>query len=103
MKIKVMSTFLIWVAIIFLVVLPSAFLSADTIQPASGTLYTSDNIPISYDYYKRGFDSVVIVCPGFFNSKDNRWMRKTVDMLTLEFDVIIFDFRGHGKSGGRYT
>jgi pimeloyl-ACP methyl ester carboxylesterase len=30
-------------------------------------------------------------------------MRKTVDMLTDEFDVIIFDFRGHGKSGGRYT
>jgi pimeloyl-ACP methyl ester carboxylesterase len=76
---------------------------ADTPQPASGTLYTSDNIPISYDHYKRGFDSVVIVCPGFFNSKDNRWMRKTVDMLTGEFDVIIFDFRGHGKSGGKYT
>jgi len=103
LKIKVILTFLIWIAIIFLIVLPSAVLSADTIQPVSGTLYTSDNIPISYDYYKGGFDSVVIVCPGFFNSKDSRWMRKTVDILTAEFDVIIFDFRGHGKSGGRYT
>jgi fermentation-respiration switch protein FrsA (DUF1100 family) len=76
---------------------------ADTIHPVSGILYTSDNVPISYDYYKRGLDSIVIVCPGFFNSKDNRWMRKTVDMLAVEFDVIIFDFRGHGKSGGTYT
>jgi len=76
---------------------------ADAIQPASGILYTSDNIPISYDHYKRGFDSVIIVCPGFFNSKDNIWMRETVDMLAAEFDVIIFDFRGHGKSGGKYT
>jgi len=58
---------------------------------------------ISYDHYKRGFDSVVIICPGFFNSKDNRWMRKSADMLAAEFDVIIFDFRGHGKSGGKYT
>lgn len=81
----------------------SGAIFADSARPASGTLYTSDDIPISYDYYKRGFDSVIIVCPGFFNSKDNRWMRKTVDMLSDEYDVIIFDFRGHGKSGGRYT
>ncbi|MFA5255354.1 MAG: alpha/beta fold hydrolase [Candidatus Omnitrophota bacterium] len=76
---------------------------ADNIQRSSGTLYTSDNIEISCDHYRRGFDSVVIVCPGFFNSKDNRWMRKTVDMLLGEYDVIIFDFRGHGKSAGKYT
>jgi len=80
-----------------------SFLFADTILPVSGILYTSDNVSISYDYYKRGFDSVIIVCPGFFNSKDSRWMRKTVDMLLSEYDVIIFDFRGHGTSGGKYT
>jgi pimeloyl-ACP methyl ester carboxylesterase len=98
-----MTTFLIWAAIIFLIVLPSAFLSADTIQPVSGTLRTSDNISISYDHYRRGFDSVVIVCPGFFNSKESRWMRKTAGILSDKYDVIIFDFRGHGKSGGKYT
>ena len=88
-----MTAFLIWPALLF----------ADTIQPVSGTLTTPDNIEISYDYYKSGFDSVVIVCPGFFNSKSNRWMCKTVSMLTSDFDVIIFDFRGHGSSGGKYT
>ncbi|MDP2929511.1 MAG: alpha/beta hydrolase [Candidatus Omnitrophota bacterium] len=78
-------------------------LFADAVPSISGTLLTSDNILISYDHYKRGFDSVVIVCPGFFNSKKSKWMRKTVDMLSSDFDVIIFDFRGHGDSGGKYT
>ena len=97
------ATFLIWAAMFFLIVFPQASLSADTVNPVSGTLLTSDNVAISYDYYKRGFDSVVIVCPGFFNSKRSRWMLKTVDMLSSDFDVIIFDFRGHGSSGGKYT
>jgi len=91
------------IALTALAVLIFGTMLAYAAEAASGVVSTSDNIPISYDYYKRGFDSVVIVCPGFFNSKDNRWMRKTVDMLTAEFDVIIFDFRGHGKSGGVYT
>ncbi|MDO8536534.1 MAG: alpha/beta fold hydrolase [Candidatus Omnitrophota bacterium] len=97
-----MTILLIWIAVFFLTAF-SGVVFADAIEPVSGTLLTSDNIPISYDYYKRGFDSVVIVCPGFFNSKESRWMRKTVDILSTEFDVIIFDFRGHGKSGGVYT
>jgi len=99
--IKTRSLFFI-AFVAFAIASPDAIF-ADAVRPASGTLRTSDNIPISYDHYKSGFDSVVIVCPGFFNSKENRWMRATVDMLTAEFDVIIFDFRGHGKSGGIYT
>ena len=94
---------LFFIALVALAVAFPGAVFANVAQTSSGTLRTSDNIPISYNHYKRGFDSVVIVCPGFFNSKDNRWMRKTVDMLTAEFDVIIFDFRGHGESGGKYT
>jgi len=81
----------------------SSILRADAPPPVSGILHTRDNIPISYDQYKRGCDSVIIVCPGFFNSKSNRWMRRTVELLLPYYDVIIFDFRGHGKSGGKYT
>lgn len=69
----------------------------------SGTLYTQDNIPIAYEHHKGGFHSVVIICPGFFNSKKNRWMQKTVELVKGSYDVIIFDFRGHGDSGGKYT
>ena len=76
---------------------------ADASQVFSGVLHTKDNIVISYDQYKRASDSVIIICPGFFNSKANRWMRKTVDILSSVYDVIIFDFRGHGSSGGKYT
>ncbi|NQU94688.1 MAG: alpha/beta fold hydrolase [Candidatus Omnitrophica bacterium] len=69
----------------------------------SGTLYTEDNITIAYEQYKNEFDSVIVVCPGFYNSMENRWMRKTVDLLLSEHDVIIFDLRGHGKSTGKYS
>ena len=69
----------------------------------SGVLRTKDNVSIAYDRYKNGFDSVIIVCPGFYNSKENRWMKKTVELLSSRYDVIIFDLRGHGKSGGKFT
>lgn len=69
----------------------------------SGTLYTKDNISIAYDRYKNGSETVIIVCPGYYNSKTNRWMRKAVEILLPRYDVIIFDFRGHGMSGGEYT
>jgi pimeloyl-ACP methyl ester carboxylesterase len=69
----------------------------------SSTLHTKDNVTIAYDQYKDGFDTVIIVCPGYYNSKANRWMRKTVEILSSKYDVIVFDFRGHGMSGGRYT
>ncbi|MBL7157243.1 MAG: alpha/beta hydrolase [Candidatus Omnitrophica bacterium] len=68
-----------------------------------GEVLTEDNVSIAYSHYKNGFKNVVIVCPGFYNSKKNRWMKKTVKMLSSEYDVIIFDFRGHGESSGKFT
>lgn len=69
----------------------------------SGKVLTADNVDIAYEHYKNGNDSVIIVCPGFYNSKKNRWMKKAIDMLSPVYDVIIFDFRGHGGSGGKFT
>ncbi|MCX5678672.1 MAG: alpha/beta hydrolase [Candidatus Omnitrophica bacterium] len=69
----------------------------------SGTLRTSDNISIAYERYKNGFNNVIIVCPGFYNSERNRWMQKTAELLSSSYDVIVFDFRGHGMSGGKFT
>ena len=81
----------------------SPVLSAQTMRPVSGTLRTKDGISISYDHYRQGFKSVIVVCPGFFNSKENRWMRKTAEVFLPAYDVIMFDFRGHGSSSGKYT
>lgn len=69
----------------------------------TGILYTRDDVEIAYEHYRDGFDTVVIICPGFYNSKKNRWMRKTVNLISPEWDVIIFDFRGHGESSGKFT
>ncbi len=66
-------------------------------------LYTKDKIRIAYEHAKKGFESVIIVCPGFFNSKKNRWMRKAVDVVSKDHDTIVFDFRGHGDSGGEFS
>jgi len=67
------------------------------------TLVTEDGVEIAFEHFRNGFDSVIIVCPGFFNSKANGAIRKAIDLVSGEHDVIIFDFRGHGKSGGKFT
>lgn len=72
-------------------------------EPVKGTLLTVDGVRIAYERYKNGFEKVIIICPGFYNSKKNRWMRKTADFISSEYDVIIFDLRGHGESGGEFT
>lgn len=79
------------------------FIAPVLAETESGTVTTADNVTIAYDRYKNGFDKVIVVCPGFYNSKQNRWMRKTAELLSSSYDVIAFDFRGHGKSGGKFT
>jgi len=69
----------------------------------SGQLLTRDHVPIAYDHVREGRDEIVIVCPGFFNSKKNRWMQRARDIVGKNFDTLIFDFRGHGESGGKFT
>lgn len=69
----------------------------------SGKLITKDNIKIDYEHFRNGSDSIVIVCHGFFNSKKNRWIKKAVDMVSSSYDVLAFDFRGHGESSGIFS
>ncbi len=66
-------------------------------------LLTKDNIKIAYEHFRNGHESVVIICPGFFNSKKNTTIRKAIDIVSASYDVIIFDFRGHGDSGGKFS
>ena len=67
------------------------------------TLYTSDNIKISVNYYKQGFEEVVIIAPGWCMTKDSKSFCEISEFFAKQFDVISFDFRGHGKSGGLFT
>jgi len=67
------------------------------------TLKTKDNIKISANHYKKGFDKVLIICPGFLMHKDSKPFLKLSKKLSEYFDVITLSFRGHGNSEGRYT
>ena len=72
-------------------------------EKISGRLVTKDNIEIAYDHYKRGHSKAVIVAPGFCNSKKALLMTSLVSALVDTYDVIVFDFRGHGESEGVFT
>lgn len=64
---------------------------------------TKDKIDIAINYYQNGQDKVVIVAPGWCMTKDSNAFCQISEMFAKHFDVISFDFRGHGKSGGMYT
>jgi pimeloyl-ACP methyl ester carboxylesterase len=63
---------------------------------------TQDGQKIAFDHYENGHDKVVIIAHGFFNSKDAVLLKDLGHELGNEYDVIIMDFRGHGKSGGLF-
>ncbi|MBU2634781.1 MAG: lysophospholipase [Nanoarchaeota archaeon] len=67
-------------------------------------LTSEDNIKIALNYYaKSGRDSILIVCPGCFMCKDAKPFLNMAEDFFEYFDVIVMDFRGHGKSGGLFT
>ena len=66
-------------------------------------LSSADGTAISIDQYPGGHPQAVIVCPGFFKSKDTPTFRRLCEALAASHDVIAMDFRGHGRSGGWYT
>ena len=66
-------------------------------------LKAKDKINIAINHYQNCHDKVVIVAPGWCMTKDSSAFCKISEMFARNFDVISFDFRGHGKSGGMYT
>ncbi len=61
------------------------------------------NHHIELVHHKQGFKKVVILAHGFFNAKDAYLFREIAKALSLHYDVVAFDFRGHGKSTGLFT
>jgi pimeloyl-ACP methyl ester carboxylesterase len=65
-------------------------------------LASSDGTRIAAEHWFTGREEVVIVAPGFFQSKRTQTFRRIARFLRRRTDVILMDFRGHGDSGGAY-
>ena len=66
-------------------------------------LLTKDGIKIAVNHYKNNFDSVVILAPGWFMTKDSKSFKEMSEVFSSKTDVLAMDFRGHGNSSGFYT
>ena len=73
-----------------------------TMSRTSLKLKSGIKISIRYPIKVRG-KSVIIVAPGFFQSKETKTFKKLEKDLMKKIDVISMDFRGHGQSSGWYT
>ncbi len=69
---------------------------------SSGQVLTTDAQQIFYNHYMSGHKEVVIIAHGFFNSKESALIKSLCEKLQENFDVIAFDFRGHGESEGLF-
>ena len=66
-------------------------------------LKTQDGESIAVDHHSCGFKQVVVLAHGFYNNKDAYLFKNIARKLTEHYDVISFDFRGHGKSSGLFS
>lgn len=69
----------------------------------SGTLTTVDHQKISFQHFKYGCQAVIIIAHGYYNSKQCVVLQQLAQALGGEYDIFMFDFRGHGKSSGMFT
>lgn len=69
----------------------------------SGNIVSSDHHKIYYDHLKEDHQKVIIIAHGFFNSKQAVLLKQLGESLNDEYDVILFDFRGHGQSKGFFS
>lgn len=61
---------------------------------------TTDGVRITGTHIRRGHGEVVIVCHGIMRSMNTLGDVLLCEWLSDDFDVISFDFRGHGASQG---
>jgi pimeloyl-ACP methyl ester carboxylesterase len=63
-------------------------------------LTTADGVSIAATLLRRGSDRLVIVCHGFGASQRAIGIVWLADELAGPYDVLTFDWRGYGRSGG---
>ncbi|ASJ12012.1 alpha/beta hydrolase [Thermococcus thioreducens] len=66
---------------------------------------TEDGLKLSGWWVDRGSDKTVLPLHGYTRSRwDEVYMKDTIEFLLKEgYNVLVFDFRAHGKSEGKYT
>lgn len=74
---------------------------ADT--QTSFRVVTTDRVEIRGIHFNRDFPTLLIYCHGFTSSKNVVLVKRVVETFAADVDVIAFDFRGHGESGGATT
>lgn len=74
------------------------------IQAIPFKVETVDHHLIAGRHYRHANEQrpVVVVVHGFFNNKDVHLLRKLAVKLSGHYDIVTFDFRGHGKSSGLF-
>ncbi len=64
---------------------------------------TDDNIKIAFNLYSNNREECVLICPGWFMTKDSKPFDDMAEEFSKTFDTAVMDFRGHGRSRGVYT
>lgn len=67
------------------------------------SIFTADGVRIAVSHYRNKNRSVIIVSHGFYNSRNSRLSQRVAGFLEPYYDIVSFDYRGHGQSGGTYT
>ncbi|MBF0569893.1 MAG: alpha/beta fold hydrolase [Candidatus Omnitrophica bacterium] len=67
------------------------------------SVLTEDQHRISCLHYASGHDRCLVISHGFYNSKDALVLDDLARSLASEYDVVLFDLRGHGESSGLFT
>lgn len=65
------------------------------------TLQTSDGVELAAMLLPRGKPDLLVICHGFAASKSYLGIVWLAEAMVGEWDVLTFDWRGYGESGGR--
>jgi pimeloyl-ACP methyl ester carboxylesterase len=65
---------------------------------SKGFVLSADGHKVHYDWYENGHKRAIIIAHGFYTSKQAVLLKQLARSLSGEFDVITFDFGGHGQS-----
>ncbi|MBR1908805.1 alpha/beta fold hydrolase [bacterium] len=97
-----MKKFVISAIFFILIFLPLLIPKTET-SLSEQKITTSDNVEIAYDTYNTNHKEVVILAHGWLMTKNSKAFSQMAKDFSKYYDVIVLDYRGHGKSSGKYT